>query len=215
MVHFREAGVVAGCVLMLGLVVGPVLAGDSTSPVYLARAFVPSAQNVHGETLVLKHKDGGCCVRTILHSPSFRRGVREIMAREASLWPEHKKGYEDSQRYLKALEQTKQLVVAEPRSADQSGLPYTMLMDFVFQPGHSFVELSNASVAREADGFTILSNAPIMRIEVSDEYMSRAMLVMTATALGPDRHDAAEVLSNAGWLDLSESIDPAAPAPVR
>lgn len=203
-----------------GIVVALCLAGvparaEEASGVVVARSFIPSADNVHGETQVRRDDDGACCVRTILHSSSFRRGIKEILAKEAALWPEHRAGHEDSLRYREALEKAKEEIVGAPRPEDQLGSPYTLLMDFVFRPGGSFVELSRGEVVRGEEGFVIASNAPLLRIEVSDAYISRAMLVMTATALGPERHDAAGVLASAGWLDLSETPDPSEPAPVR
>lgn len=205
-------GLVAGCALALLPVVADAVAGDATA-VILARAYIPSADNVHGETRVQRTGEGACCVQTILHSPSIRRGIREIREREAALWPENRQGYADSQRYLEALEHAKQAVVAVPRTAEQAGLPYTLVMDFVFQPGRSFIELGSATVARDPVGFSIVSNSPLVRVDVSDDYMSRAMLVMTSSAL--DRHDAVDALTAAGWQDRSEPVDPAAPAPVR
>lgn len=212
MLRHRQAGR-AGCLVALCL--AAVVGRADDPPAVLARAFIPSAANVHGETLVQRTGTNACCVRTILHSSSFRRGIKEIMAKEAALWPEQKPGYEDSRRYREALEQAKQDVVGTPRTDAEVGAPYTMVMDFVFMPGSCYIELSRGEVVKGDDGFSVLSQEPISRTVVSDTYMSRAMLVMTTAALGPERHDAAHILASAGWSDVSPSTDPSAPVPVR
>jgi len=180
----------------------------------MASALIPSPDRIHGETKILR-RASGACVQTILHSTSFRRGIKEILTREADLWTENKPGYADSVKYQAELEKVKQTIVNEPRPEADAAEPHTLVMDFVFEPGNSRVDFCRAEVELLTNHFVIRDQSLLQSLDVSDEYMSRAMLVMTAAALGPDRHDAIPLLESAGWRDLSTGVDVSAPAPVR
>jgi len=180
----------------------------------LASAFIPSADNVHGETRLLQRGDAAC-VQTILHSASFRRGIKEIISRESDMWPAGRAGYEDSQRCCHEIERAKQIILEEPRTENEQGKPYTLLMEYIFQPDKCRIEFFRADVKRDAGSFEVISKTPISQLSVSDEYMSRAMLIMTAAAFGPQRNDSISLLESAGWKDLSASPDPSAPALLR
>lgn len=180
----------------------------------VASAFIPSSDRIHGETKVLR-RPSGACVQTVLHSTSFRRGIREILSREAELWNERKPGYADSVKYQVELEKVKQLIVDEPRSEEDAIKPHTMVMEFIFDPGKSRIDFCRADVELSTNRFIIQNQSILQSLSVSDAYMSRAMLIMTAAALGPDRHDVIPLLESVGWRDLSVEMDVAAPAPVR
>jgi hypothetical protein len=191
-----------------------VVASAAQEETCVASAFIPSADRIHGETRVLR-RASDACVQTVLHSTSFRRGIKEILTREAELWTENKPGYADSIRYQAELEKVKQIIVDQPRSEEDAVKPHTLVMEFVFEPGKSRIDFSRADVELSTNHFVILNQSVLQSLDVSDEYMSRAMLVMTAAALGPDRHDAIPLLESAGWRDLSTEVDVSAPAPVR
>ena len=131
------------------------------------------------------------------------------------MWTPNKPGYSDSLAYRAALDDVKRVIVDEPRAEADAAKPYTMMMEFVYHPGQSHIAFFTAEVQREADHLVVQSNAVLRMLPVSDAYMSRAMLIMTAAALGPDRHDAMSLLESAGWRDLSDAVDPSAPAPIR
>lgn len=180
---------------------------EPTTSQVLASAWIPSAVNIHGETRILRDEHFAC-VQTILHSPSFRRGIKEILAREAAVWPEGRIGYEDSMAYRAELERVKQLVLDEPRTEADLGKPYTMIMEFRFQPGASAIVFLRAEVEKNETTFHVNSSEELSRLLVSDDYMSRAMLIMTTAALGEQRHDIMPLLESAGWVDMSAQVDP-------
>jgi hypothetical protein len=190
------------------------LAGVDPAESCVASAFIPSADNVHGETRLLRRGDAAC-VQTILHSASFRRGIKEVLSREKEVWPAGRTGYEDSQRCCGEIEKVKQIILEEPRTEDDAGRPYTLLMEYTFQPGACRIEFFHADVKRDTGSFLVTSKTPISQIAVSDDYMSRAMLIMTAAAFNPLRNDSISLLESAGWQDLSATADPLAPAPLR
>ena len=200
--------------LLIAACAASIRADSVTTEICVASALIPSADQVHGETSLLS-RDGTACVRTVLHSTSFRRGIREIIAREDAVWTPNKPGYSDSLAYRAALDDVKRVIVDEPRAEADAAKPYTMMMEFTFVPGESHITFFRADVRREADHLVIQSNAVLRALPVSDDYMSRAMLIMTAAALGPERNDAMSLLESAGWRDLSAAVDPSAPAPVR
>lgn len=174
----------------------------------LEHAFIPSAENVHGETRLLK-RDDGACMQVILHSASFRRGIREILQREADVWQRQPPGYEDSLKYRAALEEAKDAVLAGTRAENGEGGPYTMIMEFVCRPESCRVDFFRGTVERDSDTFRIVSCEAITSLPVSDRYMSRAMLVMSAAAFGRHRADVSALLESAGWMDLAPETDPA------
>jgi hypothetical protein len=180
----------------------------------IASAFIPSADNVHGETRLIQRTDGAC-VQTILHSASFRRGIREIIAREEGVWTENKTGYEDSIRYRNELERVKQIILDEPRSDADLGQPYTLVLEFMYHPISCSIRFFQADAERDAGSFTIRNKSLVSNLDVSDRYMSRAMLIMMTAALGPERHDSASLLTLAGWEDISPPVDVSAPLPAR
>jgi len=203
------------CLLALIMsAVWPAFSYASTNSSVLNHAFIPSADNVHGETRLLRIGNAAC-IQTILHSPSFRKGIREIQMREADVWARQQTGVEDSLKYRDELERVKRLIVDEPRVEADIGKPYTLIIEFGFFPGNCQIDFSRAEVERDEDTFLIKNQTPISTIPVSDEYMSRAMLIMTAAAFGHHRKDSVALLEAAGWRDLSPASDLLAPLPLR
>jgi len=205
------------CCSLLALIIpaiGPAFGNDSTHVSVLKHAFIPSAENVHGETRLMSI-GSSACLQTILHSTSFRRGVREIQQREADVWARQQPGSEDSRKYRDELERVKKLIVDEPRTDADSGKPYTLMIDFTFSPGDCRIDLSRADVAKGENSFIISNQSAISTLQVSDSYMSRTMLIMTAAAFGHHRKDSVELLERAGWRDLSPVSDIQSPIPLR
>lgn len=205
---------IIGRLVALALLSFPAMSAEPPGGRVLHHAFIPSAENVHGESRLLA-LDDAACVQTILHSPSFRKGVREIQLREADVWARQQPGFEDSLKYREELEQVKQLIVGEPRTENDAGKPYSLMIDFVFAPGRCTIEFFRVDVERAEDTFKVLQRATISSLPVSDPYMSRAMLIMTAAAFGRHRQDSVKLLEAAGWKDLSPRSDVQAPLPLR
>lgn len=210
-ISFAHLGVAFVCFVAMPRIVA---AEGSIQDEVVAHAFIPSDDNVHGETRLCRRSDGAC-VQTILHSASFRRGIREIQLREADVWSRPRPGVEDSLRYREELEKAKQAVVQSASPDAPAGQPYTMVMEFTYRPGDSRISFFHASVERTNDTFRLISKNEISSIQVSDAYMSRAMLVMSAAAFSQHRSDTVSLLQSCGWEDLSATADPASPLPVR
>lgn len=155
------------------------------------------------------------CLQTILHSTSFRKGVREIQLREADVWARQQPGAEDSRKYRDELDRVKQLIVDEPRTDADAGKPYTLIIEFTFLPDNCRIGFSRADVVKGEDTFIINNQSVITNLTVSDQYMSRAMLIMTAAAFGHHRKDSVELLEIAGWRDLSPASELQSPIPLR
>jgi hypothetical protein len=203
----------AAAVLMVAAFAG--LAGAAvTGDEVLAQAWIPSAASIHGVTRLLRCGESAC-LQTVLHSPSFRRGVREILTREAAWWPPERPGADDSAAFRAALSGVKDTVVAQPRADLAADAPYTLLMEFVFRPGASEVVFRDAGAELSPDVCRIEPRAVWMRLPVSDVYMSRAQLIMARAAWGDEVSDLPGLLGQAGWIDLAERADPAAVLPVR
>lgn len=193
--------------------VGPVLA-DPTAGDVMAKAWIPSAQSRHGETRILRRPDE-LCIQTILHTASFRKGIKEILAREGQVWSERNAGFEDSRRYTTELNRIKQVMLETPDMQPEPGQPYTLIMEFCFRPGDCRISFWSADVRPGEDTFDILSAHCLSRIVVSDIYMSRAQLIMATAACGHERSDLRDVLSAGGWLDLSPTVDASAVIPAH
>lgn len=181
----------------------------------LAAALIPSPESIHGEVRLIR-RENAACVQTLLHTPSFRKGIREIIARESEHWPEGKPGSEDSLRYRKELEQVKQTILQETDANRKPGAPYTLLIEFRYQTGASRILFARAEVDwQPEETFRILSQSPLSELNVSDTYMSRAMRIITTAALTPDRKDVVALLESAGWQDLSAPVNLTTPLPVH
>jgi hypothetical protein len=144
---------------------------------FVARAYLPSPQRVHGELRLIRRGDL-LVMQTLLYSDSLRRGVDRIRKKELYHWPAGRPGAGDSARYLAGLEQAKRHVLerfaAPTRPADPRP---RLLVEFVLGAGDAEVGFYDVEVERGADGFTVRDRQPILVLDSSVEYVGRAIRI--------------------------------------
>lgn len=213
-IHRRWAARLSLAIVVAVMSGGSAVRGEGTGE-RVAAALIPSPASVHGEVRLIRWEDAAC-VQTLLHTPSFRKGIREIIARESERWPDGKPGAEDSRRYREELDEVKQTILQETDATREPGQPYTLLIEFIYQPGASRIRFARADVEwQPEETFRIQRQSPLSELKVSDTYMSRAMRIITTAALTPAHTDVVALLESAGWQDLSAPVDLTNPLPIH
>lgn len=149
----------------------------------LARTFVPSARNVHGEVRLLRRGDA-LCVQTLLYTTSLRRAVKRIRNEALAAWPEDDPGSADMHRYLDALESAKRTALA----GHDAGLE-TLAIEFELGERNARFAIYELDVTPTDDGARIDALRPIVVEQASPAYVGREIRLQTAAAFdvsGPE-----------------------------
>jgi hypothetical protein len=148
----------------------------------LARAYLPSAERIHGE-LVLARRGTALVMGTLLYSNSLRRGVDRIRKKELYHWPADRPGAEDSTRYLQALERAKRHVLerfehAAPGDTNATRDPRPrLLIEFTLDGTDAQVAFYDVEVEATKSGFVVRERRPIQVLAASRDYIARAMRI--------------------------------------
>ncbi len=182
-----------GLLLSLGLLAAGLAVGAAAGDPPLCpgeeacerRAYIPSAQNRHGELRVLA-RDGQRCVQTLLYSPALARGLKAIRGKEFGAWPEGSPGYADSTNYLAALREAETAVrEAFERRADPSDVRQKMLIEYLCAEREAWVVIYAVDLAEQGGEQKIVAARPLARRAVSCDYARRAMDLMVENAFRP------------------------------
>jgi len=173
------------------------------------RAYVPTADNIHGEARLLR-RGQAVCMESVLHSPQLRRGLREIAAREAMHWPAGQTGHADSTNYLAALESARTEVLSPPGSS----LPDTLVIDYLLARDRALFVLYDAEIECTATGWSVTDRRLLDCREVSLAYASRDIRLMAKAAFRLTDAELKQRLTDAGWFPVDsawEELDEAVP----
>lgn len=151
---------------------------DATQEFTIARAFIPSAQNRHGEVRLVR-RGGEHAVQTLLCSAQLRRGIKAIRNKEQAAWPPDRPGHADSCHYLEGLKSAEERALQSP--PDERGR-FRLLVECVSDGAAARVKLGLPKVEEAPDGFHVRSVEPIGEVDVSPEYAARAMDLMMESA---------------------------------
>jgi len=148
----------------------------------LARTYLPSADRIHGE-LVLARRGSALVMETLLYSNSLRRGADRIRKKELYWWPADRPGAADSARYLDALEQAKRHVLDrfEHRTPTDTGAARDpkprLLIEFTLDGSAARIVFYDVEVETTKSGFVVRERRPIDTLDVSADYVRRAMRI--------------------------------------
>jgi hypothetical protein len=148
----------------------------------VARTYLPSADRIHGE-LVLVQRGTVLVMETLLYSNSLRRGADRIRKKELYWWPADRSGAEDSARYLKALEQAKRHALERfehmaPTDAGAARDPKPrLLIEFTLDRTQAQIVFYDVEVEATKNGFLVRDRRPIATVDVSPDYIRRAMRI--------------------------------------
>jgi hypothetical protein len=168
--------------LLAGAVTATAAESATSGERILARTYLPSPQRVHGE-LVLARRGTSLVMDTLLYSNSLRRGADRIRKKELYYWPADRRGAEDSARYLKALEQAKRHVLERfehpaPGDAAAARDPRPrLLIEFTLDETAAQVVFYDVEVEAAKSGFAVRERRPIVTVDVSPDYVKRAMRI--------------------------------------
>ena len=192
---------------LLGAVLSAPVRGDEP---WLARAFVPSSNSVHGEIRLLKRGDTAC-MQTLLYSKYLRRGLHEMAKQERQAWPDNWPCCEVSSNYLADLAAVKEEVLGAAAGAtNEASAPSRMLIEFCFSPTGTCFAVGDMDLEGSPEALAVV-NARLARMrEAHPYYVSRAMRMMGERGFGlpPDELDA--LLEKAGWQPVAAPDEPPA-----
>jgi hypothetical protein len=152
----------------------------------LARAFIPSDKNVHGEVRLLERGDA-LCVQTLLYSSALRRGLRQMRRQELGAWPEGDEGYDDSTEYLENLERARARVLERfAEREDRTDSRQKMLIEFVLSDTAALYALYELEITGQPPDVAIRDKRPIVVRSASRYYVRRAMRLMLESAFGEE-----------------------------
>jgi hypothetical protein len=183
------------------------IAADVTqAEAFIARAFIPSSNNVHGEVRLIQRGDTAC-VQTLLYSKFLRRGLYEMEKAERSCWADGYGGWEDSTNYIAAMRATRDAILgdgstptAEPTSPSDE--KKKMLIEFTLSPTDAGYTLSKLNLDGSPEALRIVDAPRVMANKTTAYYASRAMQVMAAKAFGLSDDEAASMLKKIGWRSV-------------
>ncbi len=179
------------------------LASARAEEPWLARAFIPSSNNVHGEVRLLK-RDGTACMQTLLYSKYLRRGLYEMAKQERQAWPDGWPCCEFSSNYLAAVDAGKREVLglSEP---DTNTAPEIkrMLIEFNFSPTGTWYTVGEPELDGPPETRTVTTARVIRTEEAHPHYVSRAMWLMGERGFGLEPAALQDLLERAGWRDVA------------
>ncbi len=184
-----------------------VMAGDaSPAGPFMARAFIPSSNNVHGEVRLIR-RGNVACVQTLLYSKYLRRGLYEMEKEERRCWGEEHGGHVDSTNYLADMHIIRDAVMGdETREATQSTASpdplKKMMIEFSLGPGTAGYTLSKLRLDGPADALRVVDPEPVVSRAANPFYISRAMQLMVSRAFAAPSDKAEELLLQAGWRNV-------------
>lgn len=190
-----------GPALLLAL--GALLAGSvhGQEP-WLARAFIPSSNNVHGEVRLLKRGEAAC-VQTLLYSKYLRRGLHEMTKQERLAWPEGWPCCEASSNYLADLDTVKYAVLGDSTPAtNEAPEAKRMLIEFTFSPTGSCHAVGDMDLAGPPEALEVVQTRLRQTREAPPYYISRAMWLMGRRAFAASDEALRALLESAGWRDV-------------
>ena len=166
---------------------------------WLARAFVPSSNSVHGEIRLLKRGDTAC-LQTLLYSKYLRRGLYEMAKKERTAWPEGWPCVDVSTQYLADLDTAKtDLLGAEDPTTNGVSAIKRMLIEFNFCPTGSWDAVGDMELAGPADAYEVTNPRLLVTRAAHPHYVSRAMLTMGEQGFGLNDDALEKLLEKAGW----------------
>lgn len=177
---------------------------------WLARAFIPSSNNVHGEVRLLKRGDTAC-VQTLLYSKYLRRGLHEMAKQERLAWPVGWPCAGASSNYLADLDMVKTAVLGDAAPATNE-VPEVqrMLIEFTFSPTGTGHTVGDPDLAGPPEALAVAHTRLRQTREAPPYYVSRAMWLMSRRAFDLSDDDLRGLLESAGWRDVEAPEVPAA-----
>lgn len=180
--HFRPAAILIAVAATCAAAqeIPPEFRWTATNDVVIQRAFIPSADNRHGEVRLIRRGDVHG-VQTLLYSSQMRRGLKAIRNKELAAWPEGQPGAPDSTAYLSLLKQ------AEEKSLGNVGEDgkARLLIEHLEGPDSGFVALYVPRLGGSGDEIRVESVEAVAASPVSRDYAARAMDLMMESAFKP------------------------------
>ncbi len=175
----------------------------------MARAFIPSPRNVHGEVRVIS--DGNATrVQSLLYSRMLARGLQAIRNKESESWPQ---GQPDSARYLDALRKAeRQVLDAFYATTNRVDERQTMLIEVAAFPDHGEVRICELQLAETNGTVTILSSPVLESFTTSLDYARSSMRRIIRNAFPEIPPELKPVLSA---LAGDEADEPTAAVPLH
>lgn len=193
---------------MARLAIAALLGAVLSAPVWseepwLARAFVPSSNSVHGEVRLLKRGDTAC-MQTLLYSKYLRRGLHEMARQERQAWPDDWPCCEVSSNYLADLAAVKAEVLGSAAgSSSETTTPARMLIEFSFSPTGAFFAVGDMELEGAPDALAVVKPRLARRQAAHPYYVSRAMHIMGERGFGLPPGELDALLEKAGWQPVA------------
>ena len=163
---------------------------------WLARAFIPSSNNVHGEIRLLQRGDTAC-VQTLLYSKYLRRGLHEMTKQESLAWPDNWPCCEVSTNYLANLHTVRDTVLSE--AMDNTNDLRRLIIEFSLGPASATYAIGTLSLEGPADALQVTQPRLLASTSAHPYYVSRAMALMCEQGFGLRDQD---LLTKAGWTNV-------------
>jgi len=169
---------------MLSILVFALVAAGGTVDTerILARGVVPEPARRVGEVRLIERGDS-IVVQTLLYTKVLKRVVGEIRGKEERNWLPGAPGYDESRRFVAALEAAREAVWKEAarleRGADRE---QCLLIEFVAGPRH-VVTLAVPEIDRKDGEVRITATRPLQSLDLSAEYIRRNMLLILDDSL--------------------------------
>lgn len=180
----------------------------------IARGFIPSSNNVHGEVRVVK-REQGACVQTLLYSRQLRRGLFEMKKMERRAWPEGTLCHEDSTNYLAAMDQARDAVLGPAEaSPDASNATGRLLIEFNLDADDASYTLSAIELEGPPEALNATQVRPISTRHAHPFYISYAMMLMAENGLKLHGLELEALLQKAGWKQVPPPQVPFSQQPV-
>ena len=164
---------------------------------WLARAFVPSSNSVHGEVRLLQ-RGPEACMQTLLYSKYLRRGLHEMAKQERKAWPEGWPCCEVSSNYLADLATVREAVLANNAGEDTNALR-RMLIEFTLSPTGASYAIGELDLTGPPEALQAVSPRPLVIRQAHPHYISRAMFIMGQQGFGLSDEELERLLEKAGW----------------
>lgn len=194
----------AATALLCSALIGPVQGEEP----WLARAFVPSSNSVHGEVRLLKRGDTAC-MQTLLYSKHLRRGLHEMARQERQAWPDGWPCGEASSNYLADLAAAKEVVLGSTTDAtNESPTVSRMLIEFVFSPTGAFFAVGAMDLDGPPQALSVSNPRWLRRQTAHPYYISRAMRIMGERGFALSPAALATLLEQAGWQSVAAPEQP-------
>ncbi len=179
------------------------LASARAEEPWLARAFLPSSNNVHGEVRLLQ-RDGTACMQTLLYSKYLRRGLHEMAKQERQAWPDGWPCCEYSSNYLAAVDAGKREVLGDvaPEAPAEPELK-RMLIEFCFSPTGTWYTVGELELDGPPEARQVTRTRVIREAAAHPHYVSRAMWLMGERGFGLEPAALQDLLERAGWRDVA------------